>query len=124
MSASGRILYVEDEAVIALSARAILEGAGYEVRIAPDGAAGLALARAERFDLVIADHMMPVMTGLEMIAALRAAGDAVPVLLATSIAADLLPDGAGHDGYLGKPYGAAELLAAVARLVADGRGRG
>ena len=69
-----------------------LTGAGHEVFTARDGAEGLAALREHRPDLVITDLNMPVMNGLEFIAAARAedAGRGLPLLLLTTEIADEL----------------------------------
>lgn len=62
------------------------------------------LALEERPDLIITDFMMPKMTGLEMIAALRARGFTGPIVLTTSIPENQLPTQPGYDAYVSKPY--------------------
>lgn len=69
-----RVLVVDDE----LQVRAFLDEAlhflGYAVTVAEAGAAALALLEVERFDMVVTDHRMPGMTGLELARALRERG--------------------------------------------------
>jgi CheY-like chemotaxis protein len=65
------VLIVEDEKSIAEALELIFEEAGCRVAIAPNGAVGLALARKEQAALILTDLMMPVMSGRELIAALR-----------------------------------------------------
>jgi two-component sensor histidine kinase len=72
MPAAARVLYIDDDPGIRrLSERALLRR-GYEVVLADGGEAGIALAAAERFDLVAVDHYMPGMDGLETLRRLRA----------------------------------------------------
>ncbi|BCY12039.1 SpoIIE family protein phosphatase [Actinoplanes sp. L3-i22] len=96
----------------------LLRSAGHRVTAVGDGRQALDAARAEAPDLVVSDVMMPVMTGLELVAALR--GDTrtagVPVLLLSARAgeeASIEGLEAGADDYLFKPFSAAELLARV-----------
>src|SRR5690606_18654065 len=117
-----KILLVEDEALIAESASLLLEDEGYSVTIAYNGLDGLAAARDEMPDLIIADYMMPRMNGLEMIENLQQEGIVIPTLIVSSIPQDKLPqqsDRALYDDYLGKPFLDRELLRAVRQLLAN-----
>lgn len=66
-----KILIVDDSATIRHQLRTCLTEAGYEVIEADNGAVGLQKARCEVFDLMIVDVNMPVMNGLEMLAAIQ-----------------------------------------------------
>lgn len=114
-----RILVVEDEFIISLNASMLLEDEGYHVDVAYDGAEALELVAASPPDLIIADYMMPVMDGLEMITRLRTQGWAGPIMLVTSIPEENLPASYGHlhNAYLSKPYLANHFIAAVQRLL-------
>jgi two-component system chemotaxis response regulator CheY len=65
------ILVVDDDPDMRETARLLLEPHGYVVDTAADGAAGLAAARATRYDVVITDIAMPGMNGMELGRALR-----------------------------------------------------
>lgn len=79
-----RVLYIDDDPGIARLVQRHLERAGYRVRLAPDGEAGLALVRAEPFDAVALDHYMPGRDGLDVLADLRRLPDAPPVVFVTA----------------------------------------
>lgn len=118
-----KILLVEDEALIAESARLLLEDEGYSVSIAYNGVDGLAAARDGMPDLIIADYMMPRMNGLEMIQNLHQDGIAIPTIVVSSIPQDKLPqqgNRALYDDYLGKPFFDRDLLRAVRKLLSNG----
>jgi len=116
-----RILVVDDERAVRESLRRALELEGYEVELAEDGEQAL-----ERFggmspvDAAILDVLMPGIDGLEVCRRLRAAGNAVPVLMLTARAeVDSRVAGldAGADDYLPKPFALAELLARLRALL-------
>src|SRR3989304_123066 len=118
-----RILVIEDERDIADFIRRGLILKGYDVDVAFDGEAGLALAHERTPDLVILDLMLPGMDGGAVCRRLRAASD-VPVIMLT--ARDSVPDkieglDAGADDYVTKPFVFDELLA---RARAGPRGQG
>jgi two-component system, chemotaxis family, chemotaxis protein CheY len=121
------VLVVDDHAQIRELVRTVLEGAGYAVREAADGAEALRLARAAPPAVILLDVGMPVLDGPGFVAAYRRApGPHAPVVVLTAAAAAARwaaeLEAAGH---LGKPFGLAALLAAVGRLAAPkGRGAG
>ncbi|HKY85014.1 MAG TPA: response regulator transcription factor [Anaerolineales bacterium] len=118
-----RILVIEDEDKILQFLQRGLTYEGYRVEMAADGAAGLALARAEAPDLVILDWMLPGMDGLEVCRRLRAGGP-TPILMLTareSVSDRVLGLDAGADDYLVKPFEFDELLARVRALLRRAR---
>jgi two-component system OmpR family response regulator len=115
-----RVLVVEDEAKLARALRRGLEGEGYAVEIATDGREALRHTREAEYDAIILDVMLPGADGLCVCRALRAGGDAAPVLLLT--ARDAVSDriaglDAGADDYLVKPFAFGELLARLRALL-------
>lgn len=64
---STRILYVEDDAFVARMAKRRLDGDGFEVTLCDEGAAGLELARSGEFDIILLDHMLPGMSGVDIL---------------------------------------------------------
>jgi PAS domain S-box-containing protein len=81
MSQPAKVLIVDDEELIRLNLRALLEDFGYRVAEAADGREGLDAFDRERPDLVLADLRMPVMDGLSMIAGLREKSPETPVIV-------------------------------------------
>lgn len=95
-----------------------LLGTRYRCKTAADGAAALALIRAERPDLVLSDVMMPVLDGFGLLQAIRddaSLRDLPIIMLSARAGEEASVDGltAGADGYLVKPFSARELLARV-----------
>lgn len=115
----GGVLVVDDHAGICAVVRAVLEGAGYAVREAGDGAAALRLVREARPVLILLDMRMPGMDGPGFLAAYRRGpGPHAPVVLMTG-ARDpaAAAAAAGATSHLHKPFKVAELLAVVRRYV-------
>ena len=70
---SRRILVVEDDGAIRQSNAQVLVRSGYQVDTAEDGAAGWKALHGKEFDLMITDHDMPRLTGLELVKKVRCA---------------------------------------------------
>ena len=111
-----RILVAEDETIIRLDLREILERAGFEVCAeARDGEEAVQLAASERPDLAILDVKMPRLDGIE--AARRILeGRPIPIVMLTAYGQDELVSRAveaGVFGYLVKPFRESDLLPAI-----------
>jgi DNA-binding response OmpR family regulator len=123
-----RVLVVEDNVNLARGLRHNLELEGYEVEMAYDGTAGLALARSERADLMILDLMIPRPDGYQLLRTLREEAIRTPVIVLTARGdeADKLRGfRLGADDYVTKPFSLLELLArveAVLRRACDDAG--
>lgn len=115
MSAPVRIVLVEDDASIALGIKMTLEGEGYEVKIAEDGAQGLELAR-QGCDLIVLDVMMPRMNGFELLMALRNENIRIPALVLSARGSEVdkvMGLELGAEDYITKPFSVAEFMARV-----------
>lgn len=109
------ILVVDDESRYLRVLRATLEGAGYRVVTAANGADALALAEQSSFDLVLLDVRMPGLDGLATCRRLRQFA-LTPVIMLTALAEEedrIHGLDAGADDYVTKPFSAGELLARV-----------
>jgi two-component system, response regulator PdtaR len=111
-----RILIAEDETIIRLDLRELLEGAGFEIcGEARDGEEAVALARSERPDLAVLDVKMPKLDGIE--AARRILDERpIPIVMVTAYGERELVSRAveaGVFGYLVKPFRETDLLPAI-----------
>jgi two-component system, response regulator PdtaR len=111
-----RILIAEDETIIRLDLRALLEQAGFDVCAeAKDGLEAVELARSEEPDLAVLDVKMPRLDGIE--AARRILDERpIPIVMLTAYGQDELVSRAveaGVFGYLVKPFREADLLPAI-----------
>jgi two-component system, chemotaxis family, chemotaxis protein CheY len=117
-----RVLIVEDDPSIANLLNAALSDEGYEVRHAPDGAAGLDLLEQWLPDVILLDLMLPIMNGWEFRAAqqkLPAPAGAVPVVVVTA-ARDAVArsDELRARAIVLKPFDLDQMLDLVATVVA------
>ena len=112
-----RLLLAEDEKSLSRAVKAILEKNNYAVDAVYDGAeAEDYLTSGTAYDGVILDVMMPKKDGFEVLRAIRAAGNAVPVLMLTARSeVDDKVNGLdlGANDYLTKPFSTRELLARI-----------
>ncbi len=115
MNTPARVLVVEDEEHLANGLLFNLQAEGYEAEVAHDGEVALArLAEEPRFAAVLLDVMLPGKDGFAIAAALRSAGNYVPILMLTARGRpeDVLGGlEAGADDYLAKPFDLSILLA-------------
>ncbi len=110
-----RILLADDDELIVDVLSYQLKKEGYEVMVARDGAAALALARSSKPDLILLDVMMPKLQGWEVCQEVRRTS-AVPILMLTARGEELdrvLGLELGADDYVVKPFSFRELLARI-----------
>ena len=114
-----RILLAEDELALSKAYAQVLIMQGYEVEQVYDGKEALEAANSGTYDLMIFDVMMPKMSGLEVLRALREAGNTTYVIMLTAMSElDDKVEGLelGADEYLTKPIPLKELVARVRSL--------
>jgi CheY-like chemotaxis protein len=118
-----RILVVEDEEPVREAVMGLLAARGHEVVGAAEGAEAIVAFTRDRFDVVIADILMPGTHGTEVLAAVRRSQNPCPVIILTGkgeqdVAGKMALRGAF--GTILKPFRAAELLELVAQAAAAG----
>jgi CheY-like chemotaxis protein len=116
--AGRRILLVEDNDQVREFAHSLLAELSCKVVSASCGAEALELLGRETFDILFTDVVMPGMSGVELAGRARALLPALPVLLASGYSEELVRGEASEFPMVSKPYGLAQLSAALSELAA------
>jgi two-component system cell cycle response regulator DivK len=121
-----RVLIIEDNAANMTLATFLVQTAGHTVISATDAEAGLALAHAERPDIILMDIQLPGMDGLEATAQLKGddATRSIPVIALTALAMKGDEErirAAGCDDYIAKPLAYRDLFAVIAAQLSASR---
>ena len=114
------VLLIEDELKVASFISKGLEEEGYSVKVAYNGAEGLQLLKADTYDIVLLDLILPEIDGLEVLQTMRDQGMTTPVLIITARSSkeDVVRGlDTGSDDYLTKPFSFEELLARIRALL-------
>jgi DNA-binding response OmpR family regulator len=120
--ADSTVLVVDDDPVILKLLEVNFEMEGFTVLVARDGEEGIEVARGDQPDLIVSDIMMPKVSGLELVIALKgdAATSEIPIILLSAKAqnADVRAGlDAGADDYVTKPFEPLDLVDRVNRLL-------
>jgi DNA-binding response OmpR family regulator len=118
-----RILMIDDDRELTAMLGTYLERAGFAFAACPNAAAGLAALRAEPYDGLLLDVMLPDGDGLDLCRAIRAESD-VPILMLTARGDEtdrIVGLELGADDYLPKPFNPRELLARLRAVLRRGR---
>ena len=111
------VLVVDDDALVLTNTVAMLEDLGHRAFAASSAAEALAvLQERNAIDLVVTDHLMPQMTGLQLVTEIRKQRPGLPAILATGYA-ELQRDGGEAIPRLAKPFTQGELAAMLSRTV-------
>ncbi|XGV97937.1 MAG: PAS domain S-box protein [Leptolyngbya sp. BL-A-14] len=118
-----KILVVEDETIVAQTLKLLLSNFNYSVDMAADGEAGLQMANAFEYDLILLDVGLPKLDGISLCKRLRNKGFQTPILLLTGQGGGsqkAIALNAGADDYVVKPFDSEELIARVQALLRRG----
>lgn len=114
-----KILVADDEDILRILIADTLED-DFEIEEAEDGKEALEKIRKNEYDLVILDHMMPYLTGLEVLEQVRKEGNDTRVLMLTAKAQDADREQAiqkGADFFMSKPFSPMDLLGLVEKIL-------
>jgi CheY-like chemotaxis protein len=114
----GRVLVVDDEQFVREMLRDALTIAGHEVAMAESGADALVTAATFRPDVILVDMLMPGMSGVEVLDALRRVGVTVPVILITG---HMIRMPEGFFALIRKPFDLPRLAEVVRAAMGHGR---
>lgn len=115
MTATQRVLVVDDDATVSDVVRRYLEHSGYAVQVADDGEVALRLALDDPPDIIILDLMLPRLSGLQLLEQLHAVHP-TPVVVLTALGDEadrLVGLERGADDYVTKPFSPRELVLRV-----------
>ncbi len=113
------LLLIDDDTGLSELLKELLELEGFNLTLAHDGAEGLAKAKADEFDLILLDVMLPKLNGFEVLKQLRMHKH-TPVLMLTARGDDIdrvVGLEIGADDYLPKPFNDRELIARIRAIL-------
>lgn len=114
-----KVLVVDDEKLIVKGIRFSLEQDGMEVDCAYDGEEALNMAKANKYDMILLDIMLPKMDGFEVCQAIREFSD-MPIVMLTAKGDDMdkiLGLDYGADDYITKPFNILEVKARIKAIM-------
>ncbi|MFN3966729.1 MAG: HD domain-containing phosphohydrolase [Endomicrobiia bacterium] len=117
--AQGKILFVDDDLSLLEFARKVLTDAGYEIEVAKNGIEALQQARKQKFDLIITDLQMPVMSGEELIKAIKsdyADTDIIVLTVYPTVDSAIKTLKLGVYDYILKPFNVETMTAQIERV--------
>ncbi|WLR54042.1 response regulator transcription factor [Mesobacillus subterraneus] len=119
-----RILLAEDEEILRMLINDTLEDEDYQVDEAADGQEALGFLEQQQYELLIIDYMMPIYSGVEVIAKVRQSGKNMNVPILMLSAKSQLTEqekamAAGADYFMAKPFSPLDLLGKVREILHD-----
>ncbi len=120
--AGEKILNIDDSPTVQRLIEMILSSQGYQVVLAPDGEAGIAMAKAEKPAVILVDFVMPKMNGFQVCKALKEDPEFkdTPIILVTSKGDKVgskFVDVLGITEYFTKPFQPEDLLAKIREVI-------
>lgn len=119
-----KVLVVDDDAELRSTLSEILKGAGYHIDEAPSGKEAIEKITAKDFDIALLDLMMPKMSGIDVLKAIKKIKPKIKVIMITAFATvenavDAIKKGASD--YISKPFRIDDLLTTIRRVIEEGR---
>jgi CheY-like chemotaxis protein len=121
-SRSAHVLVVDDDPMHRELVARIVSGVGFEVHTAEDGEKGWEALNRLKYALLITDHEMPKLTGLDLIERLRAVSPDIPCILVSGSQPKpewMLSEAVRPGAFLSKPFSISELVETIFRLVGN-----
>lgn len=121
-----KILIIEDEISFSEALSFLLEKEGYSTVVAETGKQGLDAFKADNFDLVLLDLMIPEVSGIDVCRTIRSTS-AVPIIMLTAKDSEIdkvVGLELGADDYVTKPYSSRELVARIKAVLRRGTSDG
>ena len=116
-----KLLIIEDDALIRKTVELKFRKEGFEVLVSPDGKDGMDKILTGHPDIVLTDIMLPYLSGLEIVRAVKAIKDKnIPVIVFSTMGQESMVEEAfrlGADEFVKKPFSLSELSIRVKRLV-------
>lgn len=117
-----RILVVDDESIVRVSCKRILEPEGFHVDIAADGYEAIELIKKQAYDIIITDLKMPKMDGLEVLQWIKRNSPASKVVVITGFSTPEIAERsveAGATKYLEKPFTPETLISVIQSAIKE-----
>ena len=111
-----RVLYIEDEKFLAEAVKHNLEKHSIDTDLALDGESGLNIATSDIYDCIILDVILPKLSGIDVLKALRAKNIKTPIIMLSALSEvedKVRGLNFGADDYLAKPFKTTELIARI-----------
>jgi CheY-like chemotaxis protein len=121
----GRILVVDDEELVRIFFKKVLQEKGHEVQVVPDGRGAIELAKKKPFDIVFTDLVMPEMNGVEVCKQIKIINSKTEIVMVSGhpdkVGEYLLPffDAGGHREILRKPLSEEEIIKAAEGIIKE-----
>ncbi len=117
-----RVLVIDDEAIVRVSCKRVLEPQGYEVEVTERGAEALRMLQERPFDVVVTDLLMPDMDGLEVLKKIKESWPEIPVIIITgygTVSTAVQAVKLGAYDVVEKPFTPETILQVVERALKD-----
>ena len=115
-----KIIVVDDDVIMLQAIKTMLTKEGYQVFATTDAEDAIETIKEEEFDLVISDIMMPYISGIELLSAIKAENKKIPIIIVSALDQKeviLTAFQEGAEDFVKKPISLSELLLRVKRVL-------